>query len=368
MLSRAITVLAPEGDVAAAGLGDLQSASRRSRSAATRSGARRGQARRSCCAAPIRQIDAAPAAARLGSTRRRARTRPAEPKPPSGLSAKSSSSTGSSHVQSRLTRRSRAARLDDPGSVRARQGGHTNGRRTAARLERPWRSDANKRAPPARPALWRDPRVRAIAYQVLTLVGVVAFAAYIIHNTIENLDRQGIASGFGFLNKPAGFGIPQTLIDYSELSPNWRVFWVGLLNTMLVAVVGIVLATILGFVIGLARLSSNWLVARPRCTSRSSATFRCCCRSCSGTSPSCRRCRSRATAWRPVLPQQSGFLHAKPIFEAGLRLGAAGLAAVVAVIGIAHWAKRRHDATGQPFHTVYVGLGLLVGLPLLAFC
>ena len=56
---------------------------------------------------------------------------------------------------------------------------------------------------PASSALWRDPRVRAIVYQVLTLVGVVAFAAYIIHNTIDNLDRQGIASGFGFLNKPA---------------------------------------------------------------------------------------------------------------------------------------------------------------------
>ena len=125
----------------------------------------------------------------------------------------------------------------------------------------------------------------------------MAFAAYIIHNTIDNLDRQGIASGFGFLNKPAGFGIPQTLIEYSELSPNWRVFWVGLLNTMLVAVVGIVLATILGFVIGLARLSSNWLVARLATVYiEVIRNIPCCCRSCSGTSPSCRRCRNRATA------------------------------------------------------------------------
>ena len=116
---------------------------------------------------------------------------------------------------------------------------------------------------PRHTALWRDPRVRAIAYQILTLLGVVAFAAYIINNTMDNLDRQGIASGFGFLDKPAGFGIPQSLIAYNELSPNWRVFWVGLLNTIsLAAVIGIALATVLGFVIGLARLSSNWLVAR----------------------------------------------------------------------------------------------------------
>ena len=69
---------------------------------------------------------------------------------------------------------------------------------------------------PASPPLWRDPRVRAIVYQILTLVGVLGFAAYIIHNTMENLSRQGIASGFGFLSQPAGLAIPQTLIAYSE--------------------------------------------------------------------------------------------------------------------------------------------------------
>ena len=92
---------------------------------------------------------------------------------------------------------------------------------------------------PAAAAWWRDPRVRAIAYQVLTLLGVVLFFAYIVNNTIHNLDKQGIASGFDFLDKPAGFGIPQTLVDYDITSPNSRVFWVGLLNTILVAGIGI---------------------------------------------------------------------------------------------------------------------------------
>ena len=226
---------------------------------------------------------------------------------------------------------------------------------------------------PASSALWRDPRVRAIVYQVLTLVGVVAFAAYIIHNTIDNLDRQGIASGFGFLNKPAGFGIPQTLIEYNELSPNWRVFWVGLLNTIVVAVVGIALATILGFVIGLARLSSNWLVAR--LATVYIEVIR--------NTPVLLQILFWYFAVLQALPQprdsiaflgdlfflnNRGFYLPKPNFEAGFGwVALAFVAALAAVIGIAHWARRRREATGQPFHTVYVGFGLLIGAPLLAY-
>jgi general L-amino acid transport system permease protein len=226
---------------------------------------------------------------------------------------------------------------------------------------------------PASPRWWRDPRVRAIAYQVLTLVGVVAFAAYIIHNTIENLDRQGIASGFGFLDRPAGFGIPQTLIEYSELSSNWRVFWVGLLNTILVAVIGIVLATILGFAIGLARLSSNWLVARlatvyievirnvPLLLQILFWYF-----AVLQALPPPRE--SMAFLGDLFFLNNRGFYTPRPIVEEGFGwVMLSVLAAIVAVIGIARWARRRHDVTGQPFQTVYVGLGLLIGLPLVAF-
>ena len=113
-----------------------------------------------------------------------------------------------------------------------------------------------------RAALWRDPRIRSIIYQIVTLVLFVLFVAFIINNTITNLQRQGIASGFGFLGVTAGFDIGFSLIEYSAVSTYGRAFWVGLLNTLLVSALGIVLATILGLVIGLARLSSNWLVAR----------------------------------------------------------------------------------------------------------
>jgi general L-amino acid transport system permease protein len=226
---------------------------------------------------------------------------------------------------------------------------------------------------PASPPLWRDPRVRVIVYQILTLVGVVAFAGYIVHNTIDNLSRQGIASGFGFLRQPAGFAIPQTLIDYSELSSNGRVFWVGLLNTVLVAAIGIVLATILGFVIGLARLSSNWLIAR--LATVYIEVIR--------NIPVLLQILFWYFAVLQALPQprdsiallgdlfflnNRGFYTPKPIYEAGFGwVALVFLVALVAVIGLARWAKRRHDATGQPFHTVYLGLGLLVGLPLVTF-
>jgi general L-amino acid transport system permease protein len=221
--------------------------------------------------------------------------------------------------------------------------------------------------------LWRDPRVRAIAYQVLTLLGVIAFAAFIINNTIDNLARQGIASGFGFLDKAAGFGIPQSLIAYDELSPNSRVFWVGLLNTLLVAILGIAFATILGFAIGLARLSSNWLVARLATVYIEIIR----------NIPLLLQILFWYFAVLQALPQprdsmaflgdlfflnNRGFYAPKPIFEDGFGwVALAFLVALAAVIGIARWARRRREATGQPFPTFSVVIGLLVGLPLLAF-
>ena len=83
----------------------------------------------------------------------------------------------------------------------------------------------------------------------------------LVSNTMANLARLGVASGFGFLERPSGFDIGQTLIDYSAASTFGRAFLVGFLNTILVAVVGIILATIIGFTMGIARLSHNWLVS-----------------------------------------------------------------------------------------------------------
>jgi general L-amino acid transport system permease protein len=115
---------------------------------------------------------------------------------------------------------------------------------------------------PPRVAVHNNPKVRSAFYQAVALVVVLACAYAFAVNASDNLRAQGFASGFGFLNNTAGFGINQTLIDYSETDTYGRVFVVGLLNTLLVAIIGCVLATILGFVIGIARLSPNWLIAR----------------------------------------------------------------------------------------------------------
>ncbi len=109
---------------------------------------------------------------------------------------------------------------------------------------------------------WRTRRTQDVAFQVLLLVGVVALVAILATNAMATIQRQNIATGFGFLNNTAGFDIIQTLIPYNETSTYGRVLLVGVLNTLLVASIGIVFATLLGFVIGIGQLSGNWLVAR----------------------------------------------------------------------------------------------------------
>lgn len=118
-----------------------------------------------------------------------------------------------------------------------------------------------------RPTVKRDfsfsnPAVRALLFQIIAIAAVVSIAGYLIHNTILNLANRGITSGFGFLDRSAGFGIVQHLIDYTEGDTYARVFLVGLTNTLLVSALCIVFASILGFFIGLARLSDNWLLRK----------------------------------------------------------------------------------------------------------
>ena len=107
-----------------------------------------------------------------------------------------------------------------------------------------------------------DPRFRSIVVQFLLLVAVVWLGWTFYRNAQSNLAAQNIASGFGFLEQTAGFGISQTLIPYAESSSYGRAFLVGLVNTLLVAGLGIVFATIIGFAVGIARLSSNVLLSR----------------------------------------------------------------------------------------------------------
>src|SRR3977135_1737141 len=107
----------------------------------------------------------------------------------------------------------------------------------------------------------RDQRVPRAPAQIIFCLLAAAAIAFLVHEASINLARRHLATGFGFWNNTAGFDISQTLIDYSSSTSTYgRAFWVGLLNTLLVAVIGIVLTTLLGFTLGTARLSSNWMV------------------------------------------------------------------------------------------------------------
>src|SRR3954451_14988319 len=116
---------------------------------------------------------------------------------------------------------------------------------------------------PPKVSLLYDPKVRSIAYQVILCAVIVFLCWSAVRNAADNLARAKIASGFGFWNQTAGFDISQTLIEYSAQGGTYgRAFWVGLLNTLLVAAIGIVLATLVGFLVGIARLSRNWLISK----------------------------------------------------------------------------------------------------------
>ncbi len=209
--------------------------------------------------------------------------------------------------------------------------------------------------------------------QVILVVAVcgLGYAAFV--NAANNLARAHIASGFRFWDNTAGFDISQTLIAYSASTSTFgRAFWVGLLNTLLVAGVGIVLATAIGFVVGIARLSRNWLVAR--LAGGYVELIR--------NIPLLLQLLFWYNAVLKALPELrdsialpgGGFLNnrglflPRPDFEPGF-----GAVLVVLLIGLTiafalHvWARRRQERTGTRPHTVGWMLALVFGLPLAIF-
>ncbi len=226
---------------------------------------------------------------------------------------------------------------------------------------------------PARVAFYNDPKVRSIAYQV-ALCAVVGFLVWgAASNAIENLRRANIASGFGFWDTTAGFDISQTLISYSaDASTYGRAFWVGLLNTLLVGVLGIVLATILGFVVGISRLSKNWLLSKV--AGGYVETIR--------NLPLLLQLLFWYNAVLKALPamresivipggaylNNRGLFVPEPVFLSGFNIVVAAIViGVAAAIGFAIWARRRQERTGQQAPVFWVALALVIGLPLLVF-
>jgi general L-amino acid transport system permease protein len=220
-------------------------------------------------------------------------------------------------------------------------------------------------------SLLYNPKVRNVAYQLL-LCGVIAVLVYgAVANAIENLRRAKIASGFGFWNYPAGFDISQSLIDYSSTSTYGRAFWVGLCNTLLVAGLGIVFATIVGFVVGIARLSKNWLLAR--LASGYVELIR--------NLPVLLQLLFWYNAVLKALPEMRdslvipgaflnnrGLFIPQPIFHQGFgAVLAALLVGIAGSIAFRIWARKRQERTGERAPVLWVALGLIVGLPLVVF-
>jgi general L-amino acid transport system permease protein len=221
-------------------------------------------------------------------------------------------------------------------------------------------------AAPARVAFYNNPKVRAVAYQVAlcAIIGFLVFAA--ASNAIVNLQRAHIASGFGFWNNNAGFDISQTLIEFnSSTSTYGRAFWVGLLNTLLVAGLGIVFATVLGFIIGIGRLSSNFLVARA-CTGYVEIIR---------NIPLLLQLLFWYNAVLKALPDtresynlpfhsflnNRGFVLPKPIGQSGEGvLWLLILAGLVGAIVFRFWAKRRQEATGQQAPVFLAGAAMVI--------
>ncbi len=217
-----------------------------------------------------------------------------------------------------------------------------------------------------------DPFFRAIVFQVLVVGGVGLVVWYLAANLISNLEARKIATGFAFLGREAGFAILQKLIDYGPTDTYLRALEVGVLNTLLIAFLGIILATILGTLIGIGRLSRNWLVAR-LCTGYVEVLR--------NIPPAVQlffwyvlikdNLPAVRQAFHPlpgVYLSQRGLAVPAPLHDAAnATILMAFLAGVVASIAVWQWAKRRQAATGDAFPILWTGVGLVIGLPFLAF-
>jgi len=210
-----------------------------------------------------------------------------------------------------------------------------------------------------------------LALQLLFVAALIWLGYEIVDNARGNLANQRIASGFGFMSQTAGFGVSQALIPYSESDSYTRVFLVGLVNTLVVSAIGIVFATILGFIVALCRLSPNWLLARigggyVELVRNLPLLFQILFwyLAVLGTLPNPRQSVSLFDAF---FLSNRGIVVPKPLGEAGLDAFliavAIGLAAALALPALA---RRRLYRTGKPLKVWPFILGLLIGLPLLA--
>jgi general L-amino acid transport system permease protein len=228
------------------------------------------------------------------------------------------------------------------------------------------------REEPSRGSFINDPKIRGIFFQAVVVIVLVALVWWIAQNVIANLTRLRIASGFGFLNSRAGFDISESAIAYSSDSTYGRAILVGFINTLIVAGAGIVTATIIGFILGIGRLSHNWLI-RKICMVYVEV-FR--------NIPPLLVIFFWYSGVLSVLPppresinlpfgsflNQRGFYFLRPIWGEGSWLILVALLLGIAMAWfVARKARQRQMATGQQFPVFWTSAALIIGLPLLAY-
>jgi len=225
---------------------------------------------------------------------------------------------------------------------------------------------------PSKPPIWNDPKYRAMFFQVILISALAYFFYSIVQNTLDNMNARGVSTGFGFMSEPAGFDILQTLVPFDSTYSFGRSFIVGVLNTLLVSGLGIVFATLLGFTIGIARLSNNWLMSK--IATVYIETFR--------NIPlliqiifwyslivgSLPAVRNSFSLFDSFFLNQRGINIPSPIYESGFIY--TGIAIIIGIVGsfiLKSWAGKRQAATGKQFPVFLSILGLIILLPLLVY-
>jgi general L-amino acid transport system permease protein len=225
---------------------------------------------------------------------------------------------------------------------------------------------------PGKVPFWLDPKKRAIFYQIAVWLLAILLVYYLTSNTLVNLEKQSIATGWGFLNKESAFEIGESLIPYSAANTYARALLVGALNTLKVAFIGIFITIILGTIIGIARLSTNWLVSKLASIyievmqdipillqlffwyAMFYEIF---------PSP-----RQALNPMEGVFICNRGLIFAVPEANPAYKyVMLAFIVACVAIYFMRRWARDRQAKTGYAFPVFRVSLGILIALPLITW-
>lgn len=225
---------------------------------------------------------------------------------------------------------------------------------------------------PSKPPIWNNPKYRALFFQSILIIALGVFLYTIVHNTLANMEARGISTGFAFMKEKAGFDILMSLIPFSSDSTYGRTFIVGVLNTLLVTGLGIIFATILGFIVGVARLSNNWLIRK--IATVYIETFR--------NIPlllqiifwyfvvlrAMPSARNSMSLFDSIFLNVRGLYLPAPVPTDGFTYTLiAFFLGVVAAFIVKRWARKRQDATGQPFPVFWTSLALIILVPLAVF-